>query len=465
MSILRLTEGESITEIEKGWTVFTDVFQSYAGNYSHFTADAGTNMGNPKQDTDERTQYFKEGWWSSDPEGNKRITEAYIGDTVYFNIKTQNIPDTDPNTKKASEVAIQLYDDDGGWGNPSDPINIREVTKDPATGKEVLGNLITARQVKGNKVTFSVTLSSGLVSFIEDDYGDEIELYFECGYKEEQKIVLPFSNFNYLQVAEKEVLVTVIVELPHSHYSLGRAAKNLDYGEAISAIGLAGHSAMAIGDRYFDYGPDYSQTVVNEREYDYDFNDDGDKDDEVDLTEVGKNGKPVYEISETFSPGMPWWGTHIAYRHNVKPEEVTLAMAIDHIVNLYWDDIIDPATGQRTHRGTQIYGEVHTVEFYVKESEAQKMIDWWENRYKHLKVYSVLPWTGEQCTTTVKTAIQEAFPFNLGKMVNRIPDITQKPSGLLADLKAFVSTSKDRKGQAAKNTIIKHEAADYPKTP
>lgn len=67
------------------------------------------------------------------------------------------------------------------------------------------------------------------------------------------------------------------------------------------------------------------------------------------------------------------------------------------------------------------------MEFYVKESEAKKMTLWWEERYKHLKVYSVFPWTGEQCTTTVKAAIQEAFPFKrIESNINYISDDTQK---------------------------------------
>ncbi|RYD96846.1 MAG: hypothetical protein EOP54_12660 [Sphingobacteriales bacterium] len=432
MSIIRLTEGESITEIEKGWTVFTDFFQSYAGNYSHFTADRGTNMGNPKQDTDESTKYFKEGWWSADAEGNKRITEAYIGDTVYFHIKTQNIPDTDANTKKASEVTIQLYDDDGGWGNPSDPIGIREVTKDPATGKDIPGNLITSKQVKGNKVSFSLTLSEGLVSFIEEDNGDEIELFFECGYKEEQKITLPFSSFNYLNVFEKEVKVTVIIELPHSGYSMFKK------GQFFSAKGLAGHSAMAVGDRYFDYGPDNVPGTYSESKYDVDFNDDGDKVDDVYLD------SPSFENA----PGRPWWGEMVADELGIKPNEVTLNQVLD-FISLDW-------------RLTNIYGEVHKVEFYVKESEAKKMISWWEERYKHLKVYSVYPWTGEQCTTTVKTAIQQAFPLEfLGNSKNYISDDTQKPSGLLAELKKFVGTSKEHYNEPATGIIIKNEAVDF----
>lgn len=101
-------------------------------------------------------------------------------------------------------------------------------------------------------------------------------------------------------------------------------------------------------------------------------------------------------------------------------------------------------------------------QFYVKESEAKKMIKWWEERYKHLKIYSVFPWTGEQCTTTVKTAIQQAFPFEyFGDSKNYIPDETQKPSGLLNDLKKFVSTSKQHLGKKSVVTIIKQEANNW----
>lgn len=71
-----------------------------------------------------------------------------------------------------------------------------------------------------------------------------------------------------------------------------------------------------------------------------------------------------------------------------------------------------------------------------------------------MKIYSVLPWTGEQCTITVKTAIQQAFPFKVGGE-NWIPDATQAPEGLLEDLKSFISTSKQHKDILAKDEIIK----------
>lgn len=47
MSITRITEGNHNTEIEGSWTVYTDTFEAFAGQFSHFTATEGTFLGNP----------------------------------------------------------------------------------------------------------------------------------------------------------------------------------------------------------------------------------------------------------------------------------------------------------------------------------------------------------------------------------------------------------------------------------
>ncbi|WP_312287568.1 hypothetical protein [Chryseobacterium gleum] len=417
MSIIRITEGENITAIEQNWTVFTDHFEAYAGNNSHFTAKNGTFIGEPKKDISEEKKYFVEGWWSSDADGKNRIIEAFIEDTVYFNIITQSIPDIDPITKKPSEIAIQLYDDDGSWGNSPDPINVREVKKDPVTGKDIKGDLVTSKTVTGNKVSYSLTLNKGLVSFIEEDAGDEIELYFECGYKNERNVKLPASSANYLKVFEKEVKITVLVELPHSKET-GWAAK-----------GLGGHTAMAVGDRYFDYGPDNRPGTYSEKDYDVDFNGDGDKDDDVLLR------NPSFENA----PGRPWWGRMVAQKKGIQPEDVKLNDVLSFILQ-HWSIC-------------NVYGEVHKIEFYAKGSQSDKMIEWWEERYKHLKIYSVWPWKGEQCTTAVKTALQEGGFY--------IPDETQKPSGMLSDLKGVLSTTKNHFLERAHESIIKPESSDW----
>lgn len=49
MSIIRITGGVHKTEIEKGWTVYTDNFEANAGRFSHFTADGETNFGTPQK--------------------------------------------------------------------------------------------------------------------------------------------------------------------------------------------------------------------------------------------------------------------------------------------------------------------------------------------------------------------------------------------------------------------------------
>ncbi len=231
------------------------------------------------------------------------------------------------------------------------------------------------------------------------------------------------SEETYLKVIENEEKITVIVELPHSKES-GWGAK-----------GLAGHTAMAIGDRFFDYGPDYDDSkIFDEKKYQADLNQDGDQNDKV-----TKNDIPG--LGHFFAPGRPWWGELLANAMNIKAHEVTLQTALQ-LINLPYTD-------------TNIYGTVYKIEFFVKKSQAKKMIQWWETRYKHLKVYSVKPWTGEQCTTTVKEALAFAG-------LTDIDWNTLTPDGILEDLKTEVkSTSKQHKDQPAKVVVIKKEAKNW----
>lgn len=203
MSIIRITEGENITNIEGSWTVFTNEFEAAAGQFSHFTAVQGTNFGNPKNDESKESKYFKEGWWSLDVQGKNKITQAVIGQVVYFHVITENIPNIDVVSRLQSKVAFQLFDEDGGLGGDPDPIGIREIKADGN-----LGELVTEKPVIDNKIVYNLTLSNGLASFIKEDFGDEIELYFECGYREEQNKKLPFSKEQYLKVeiCDKDVV-------------------------------------------------------------------------------------------------------------------------------------------------------------------------------------------------------------------------------------------------------------------
>ncbi|WP_168237705.1 hypothetical protein [Chryseobacterium gallinarum] len=368
--------------------------------------------------------YFVRGWWTD--KDDCPIKEAGIGDTIRFHIETEHVDDGD-------EITFTVYDSDG------------VEFLDDRLSLTVQGTTTAYNKVKitGNKGFIEWTTGEGSLALLQENFeGDELELYVKCEYKG-NIVNLPHDSDDYLMLYEKEVLITVLIELPHS--------KETGWG----AKGLAGHSAMAIGEKYFDYGPDYDLNnngtpnqnssgeivPVNERDYDVDFNNDGDKNDIVNIDENTLDFKNA--------PGRPWWGEMVARKLNKTPEDVKLSEILS-FINLDW-----------YNDGTNIYGKVHKIEFYVKENEAKKMVEWWQKRYRHLKVYSVFPWTGEQCTTAVKSAIQNAFSFKIGG-VNWIPDTTQTPKGLLEDLYAFISTSKQHSGQLATITIIKNEDIDWP---
>jgi hypothetical protein len=416
--ITRISGGVNSLESDS-WTVYTDEFNASSGGKSTFTADRGTNFGEPEA-LPPAGEYFVKGWWTD--KNDQPIKEATIGDTIKFHIQTKGIED-------GKKVNFTVYD----WDHP---FSDDKLTIWGQNGKE-----ITTIIVQDNKGFVEWTTGEGCLKLLEETFeGDEIELFVKCQYKDET-INLPYMESNYLILYEKEVLITVIIELPHS--------KETGWG----AKGLAGHTGMAVGDKYFDYGPDYDLNnngtpniyksgeivPINEKEYDVDFNNDGDKDDIVNINENTLSFKNTL--------GRPWWGEMIAKREGIEANSITLHQAIE-FIKLDWEKY-----------GTGIYGEVHKIEFYVKESEANKMLKWWENRYRHLKIYSVYPWKGEQCTTTVKTAIQEAFPFYKG--INWIGDIIQAPDGLLNQLESFISTSRQHKNEKVKITKIKEEASDW----
>ncbi|HEX8576535.1 MAG TPA: hypothetical protein VF677_09605 [Flavobacterium sp.] len=444
--ITRTTLGTHSTDLEGGFTGYYDQTNLNAGGQNRFQAKQ-TNINIPKSPPPVG-KYFKRGWWSD--KNDKPIKNALIGKTVKFHIEMDRA-----KVPAGSKINFTLKDWDGIW-DEDDSIRLYSATKDPKTNTyPKINEFITDAN---GKTSLYVTLTERLIQLIQDDGGNEIELYFECSYydvsdKETEALDLPAEEFNYLIVYEKEVLITVLIELPHSSYSMFKK------GEFFSALGLAGHSAMAIGDRYFDYGPDYDLNnngtpgwdsrgnrlpveiiPTSEKDYDIDFNGDGDKNDIVYLNENNLNEKNA--------PGRPWWGEIVAQDLRINVNDVKLSQVLSFILK-HW-------------HYNNVYGEVNKIEFYAKKSEANRMIKWWEERYKHLKIYSVYPETGEQCTTTVKTAIQEGYPLIYGKVINRLSDVTQRPVGLLQELRKFVSSSKQHFNEPASVNIIKPESTDYP---
>ena len=71
------------------------------------------------------------------------------------------------------------------------------------------------------------------------------EVYYVKGWMDsDNDRIIDYNEEVLIEIAEAEEKITIIVELPHS--------KETGWG----AKGLAGHTAMAIGERFFDYGPD-----------------------------------------------------------------------------------------------------------------------------------------------------------------------------------------------------------------
>lgn len=81
--------------------------------------------------------------------------------------------------------------------------------------------------------------------------------------------------------------------------------------------------------------------------------------------------------------------------------------------------------------------------------------NWWQERYKDLETYSVYPWLGEQCTTTVRISLEKAnvIPFSA----------TQTPKDFLYFLKTYAKhhadmiAGKPAKGKRATITQIQWE--------
>lgn len=105
-NITRIIGGSNTIETET-WEVFTEDFHAYAVKGSHFTADGGTIIGEPKE-APSTGQYFVKGWWTD--KNDNAITKARIGDTIRFHIETRNIPKND-------KFIFKIIDYDGVLSN------------------------------------------------------------------------------------------------------------------------------------------------------------------------------------------------------------------------------------------------------------------------------------------------------------------------------------------------------------
>uniref|UniRef100_UPI0039A4649F hypothetical protein n=1 Tax=Ornithobacterium rhinotracheale TaxID=28251 RepID=UPI0039A4649F len=343
--IIRVVGGKNSIECDN-WTVYTDEFNASAGGKSQFTADDGIYFGEPKEPPP-AGKYFVKGWWTD--ENNNPIKEAEIGDTVRFHIQTEGIDD-------GEKINFAVYDwDNFKWLN--DKLTLIESDNKEKT------NII----IQNNTGFVEWTTGEGSLTLIDEMFeGDEIELFVECSYKEET-VNLPFMESDYLILSEKEEIITVLIELPHSTYT-----------DKLNRKGLGGHTAIMIGDEYYDYGPQPNE------------------------------GGNIY------SEGRPWWDKSGATGNLVRQDMMDILnrefpnqQEINDYVNYYKKNKQSsfPVTNRYV---LGIVGRVCLIDIHVKGSEKNKVEKWWKEKYQDLGNYSVWILFGEQCTTTVKKSIEES---------------------------------------------------------
>ncbi|MGM5632103.1 hypothetical protein O2K51_14485 [Apibacter raozihei] len=115
--IVRIAGGK-IIERYGTLTYYQENFTINAGGPIELTTDGEMIYGEPEEPKAAGI-YIIRGWWSSDKEGNNKIREAYLGDTVYFQFETRNIPvydyKNDDKDEGLSRLKISFYDSQLGW--------------------------------------------------------------------------------------------------------------------------------------------------------------------------------------------------------------------------------------------------------------------------------------------------------------------------------------------------------------
>ena len=158
--------------------------------------------------------YFRKGWWSIDEAGEKSITRAVPGMSVYFHVET-TVPD-------GKQVHIELYENDNnekeetGTGDKDDHIGlVSSATKKPSTHETV----------SNGKIVKFISLNN-LQDYIDNEVDKQIELYFRCSYDGEN-VELPQSSGDYLIVG---TLVIDRYKMPGLNGNGTDIADDLTYG-------------------------------------------------------------------------------------------------------------------------------------------------------------------------------------------------------------------------------------------
>ncbi|SHK24382.1 hypothetical protein [Chryseobacterium polytrichastri] len=216
--ITRIIGGSNNIECES-WTVYTNQFSVYAGQESHFTADEGTNFGDPKE-APTSYKYFEKGWWTN--EDGQEIKEAQIGDRIKFHLKMKNIKS--PKGKKVN-LELREWDDFDllmyivsfmnkelvGHKNTKEYETINLVSN-TSNGNVVLTDW---ELDENSEIVVNLLLDEDSLSkMISNDEGRDLELFFRCRYIDENNLPeiaeLPWETWNYLKVKPKPIVEPII---------------------------------------------------------------------------------------------------------------------------------------------------------------------------------------------------------------------------------------------------------------
>lgn len=377
-NITRIIGGSNTIETEN-WEVFTEDFHAYARKGSHFTADGGTIIGEPKDFPEESfgsVKYLTKGWWTD--VNNKPINKIYFGHKVKFHIQFKKLP----NYKNAS-LWIQFKEKD---------TIIHTDLRKPKTFDLKNGS---------TSLIIDFNLSFDLEDLAHDstENGKEIELFaqaflkfdddsFTGAYTERKN--LGFEDSENLIVQLKPVKIAVIIE------------------DSNWLAGSPGHTGIAINGAYRDYGPfrdlnlngidgiegekQVQSGILNEKDYNYDFDKNG---------KIEKIKKKEYEINTFNAPGGPYWANKIAYwkyggYQHVK--KVTLS-DIEQMIKL-------KRIGAKKKYDIELNeAKIKRCEFEVSEGQAIKIRDYWDTLYRVKGRYHGV---SHQCTSTVVESLVEA---------------------------------------------------------
>ncbi|WP_314236156.1 hypothetical protein [Capnocytophaga sputigena] len=327
-----------------------------------------------KKQQQEDTPKIINGFWTN--LNDTPIQKAVVGDKVRFHIRTENF-------NNQEEVTALIYNFDS--------------TKEKRNDK-----LLTSQKtifIEDNKgfIEWEIKSDECLSLFEERGEGDSLELYVKCSFKKES-IDLPTNKNNYLVLEEKEEVVTILIEIPHSEE------------KGIARKGLAGHTGIIIGEEYYDFGP------------------------------VG--GKVLLP----FTKGGPWWDTDKSDIVVYKDEYGNQRRDIVKLSNLTKNLILDILSDDDKRKVNKIFGEVYLIDIHIKQSEKNKLEEWWKDKYENFKRYSLSPINGKQCTTIVKTSLRKCTKSLKKITLDQMTTLT--PKGFLELLKKEgVHTSGDKKGQ------------------